>query len=290
MLQYRIADIVLSIEGDIRDMPERLKEFRSYENQPADLKILAQSSEFIEELHGELIIDEMVKWVKKPPGQGYGLFMNNGLGTTIVQADIDPQWRNASFKFMDYDNKSSEESFKEQTKVYLSNLVGMFFRYGILHHEGLIIHSSTLKWNGKGIMFSAPSGTGKSTHVQLWQKYIGDQVIVLNDDTPAVRLVDGNPVVYGTPWAGSSNIHCNDSAPVAAIVILQQAPHNSIRLLSLQEAIVGLLPRTLLPYFYEDLMNIAMNVFEKIVSSVPVYLLQCRPDQEAVEMVYQCVK
>jgi hypothetical protein len=113
---------------------------------------------------------------------------------------------------------------------------------------------------------------------------------MLNDDCPAIRVSDGQPFVYGTPWSGSSNIFINSKVPILAVVLLEQAPENTIRQLSNHEAVNKLMPRCFLPYYDSRLMDMAINTLEKIISAVPVYLLKCRPDREAVELVHQCVK
>lgn len=233
-----------------------------------------------------------IRWIKKPPGQnGYYFYTTErDLDRILVLVDVDSDWRNAVLTCVDYSNKSPAESYSVQTWLYAHIMIGVVFRYNLVHLKGMVIHSSTLKFKGKGIMFSAPSGTGKSTHVKLWQKYIGEDVVVLNDDSPAVRLISNKPYVFGTPWSGSSFIHSNDSAPLEAIVLLEQAPENSIRKLADREAVLRLMPRAFLPYFDQTMMSESISVFEKIISSVPVYLLQCRPDKEAVELVYQCLK
>ena len=148
-------------------------------------------------------------------------------------------------------------------------MIGLVFQNYLLHYDGIVVHASSLEWNGKGIIFSAPSGTGKSTHVKLWQEYFGSEVKLLNDDSPAIRFRDGNPFIFGTPWSGSSNLHSNGSAPLSAIVLLQQASDNSIKQLSNQEAIAKLMPRVFLPYYDEDMMNKACDVFERIIFFSP---------------------
>lgn len=293
MPQYEIAGLAINVESENDESTELMNEFLLNQHREATLNISFKSKEFIEVPQGKIIDDKInIKWIKKPTGQnGYYFYTTEGdFGTILALADVDADWLNAVLTCRDFSNKSPEESYSKQTWVYAHVMMGVIFRYNLIHFDGLVVHSSTIKYEGKGIMFSAPSGIGKSTHVKLWQKYLGDDVKVLNDDTPAVRIIDNKPYVFGTPWSGSSFIHSNDSAPLQAIVILEQAQENSIRRVLTQEAISKLMPRVFLPYFDQDMLNKTMTVFEKIIAKVPVYLLKCRPDEEAVEMVYKCVR
>lgn len=113
---------------------------------------------------------------------------------------------------------------------------------------------------------------------------------VVNDDTPAIRFKDEEPILCGTPWSGSSDKFVNLEVPVKAIVVLSQAPQNSIRKLEIFEALPMVMPRCFLPYFDEELMKKAYIALDKILIKIPIYHLQCRPDREAMELVYQCVK
>lgn len=293
MPQFEIAGLVIDVVSDKIEPLEHMQEFRLEQNRPADLSIIYSYAKFIDVPQGSSISDENMyyKWLKKPSGtEGYYIYSAEAaLGSILVLADIDIAWRKVEITCRDFSNESPEESFSKQTWVFAHLMMGVIFRYNLLYRDGIVIHSSALKYDDKAIIFSAPSGTGKSTHTSLWQKNM-DNVKILNDDTPAVRIIDDRPYVFGTPWSGSSLIHSNDSAPLEAIVILEQALDNKISRIKDQEAILRLMPRVFLPYFDPKMMDNSIGIFEKIISTVPVYLLQCRPDQEAVEMVYQCLK
>jgi hypothetical protein len=167
------------------------------------------------------------------------------------------------------------------------SLFRVLFRFKVLFHQGIVLHSSAIKYHDQAILFTAPSGTGKTTMGHLWKQH--KDAVILNGESPAIRMIGDHPVVFGTPWSGSKPEFVNDSAPLKAIVVLEQAPENKIRKLDAYEYLSRVLPRVYLPYFDESLMNRALKNFEMIVESVPVYLLQCRPDQEAVELVHQCL-
>ena len=153
--------------------------------------------------------------------------------------------------------------------------------------NGLIIHSSTILWQGRGIMFSAPSKTGKSTHTHLWQQLYNTPI--LDGDAAACRIIDGIPVVYGLPWCGTSGEFLNQKAPLGAIVFLQQAKENSIVKLDLRESIIRLAARCFLLPWNRELMNQYLDTVEEIAAKTDCYLLNCLPDFEAVELVKKCL-
>ena len=293
MSQFEIAGLVIDVESDQSEPLEHMQEFRLKQHRPADLSIIYKYAEFIDVPEGSSISDESMyyKWLKKTSGtEGYFIYSAEAsFGSILVLADIDIKWRKVVMTCRNFSNISPEDSFSKQTWVFAHLMMGVIYRYNLLYRDGIVIHSSALKYDDKAIMFSAPSGTGKSTHTKLWKKHMNN-VIILNDDTPAVRIIEDKPYIFGTPWSGSSLIHSNDSAPLEAIVILEQAQNNRIRRIKDQEAILRLMPRVFLPYFDAKMMDKSISIFEKIIATVPVYLLQCRPDQEAVEMVYQCLK
>ena len=119
---------------------------------------------------------------------------------------------------------------------------GLWMSFGIAHNpHSIAIHSSVIVHSGRAVLFLGESGTGKSTHTRLWREHIpGAQL--LNDDSPIVRVVEGVPTVFGSPWSGKTPCYRNESYPIAAFVRLAQAPHNRIARLPVVRAIGALLP------------------------------------------------
>ena len=144
---------------------------------------------------------------------------------------------------------------------------------------------TTIDYKGNGIAFLAPSGTGKSTHTGLWKKYYPDDVTVINDDSPAVKLVDDRLKMYGTPWSGKTSINANRCVDLNAIVFLRQAHENSIRRVENPiEALQVILPETYKPVF-EELANYNMDMLDILIRNVPMYIMYCNISKEAVDMV-----
>ena len=163
----------------------------------------------------------------------------------------------------------------------LINLLGL--EQIFLRHDALILHASFIRWQGRGILFSAPSGTGKSTQAGLWAKYMGADI--LNGDRAGIRQIEGQWRAYGLPYAGTSGIYRDEFAPISAIVILRQGPENVIRSMKMGEALRALLPEFSLLRWDGEFMNRAMDICAELLAGVPAYLLECRPDRGAVELL-----
>jgi len=159
----------------------------------------------------------------------------------------------------------------------------LILRAAILFTGGLVFHSSGLDDNGKGIVFIGHSGAGKSTQVGLWSKEPG--VIAMNDDRIAVRVEAHGPVCYGTPWGGTADIARNHSAPLSALIVLEQAPENAIQPLTPAEAASLLTARAFLPYWDKRLMQRAFTNLNTLLANVPVYRLRCRPERAVIPLV-----
>ena len=151
----------------------------------------------------------------------------------------------------------------------------------LLSHQALMLHAAFIRVRGQAVLFSAPSGTGKSTQADLWARYEGAEI--LNGDRAALRCPQDRWTAYGLPFAGSSGIYRNESAPIAAIVALRQAPYNRIRPMKASEAFRFLYPELTLHHWEADSVSRGMDLLLALLSRVPVYLLECRPDREAVE-------
>ena len=152
-----------------------------------------------------------------------------------------------------------------------------------LRHCAIMLHASFACWNGDGILFSAPCGTGKSTQAELWRRHLGAEII--NGDRTAIRLINGEWIAYGIPYAGTSQIYKNKNAPIKAIVLLSKGPHNSIRALSPMQALRRVLPEVSIKRTDKSSVNGTMDLLLKLLVDVPVYALDCLPDFGAVDLL-----
>ena len=150
--------------------------------------------------------------------------------------------------------------------------------------DTLHVHAAVVSCGGKGYLFLGPSGTGKSTHAQLWIKHIGGTELV-NDDNPVVR--DG--VVYGSPWSGKTPCYRNVSVPIGGIVMLSQAPYNKIRRLSGIEAYVDLAESVGGKIWDSRIAEGLHQAENKLASTVPMWHLECLPDEAAARLCYETI-
>lgn len=157
------------------------------------------------------------------------------------------------------------------------------FENVLINHQGFILHSSFISWQNNGILFTAPSGTGKSTQADLWKKY--EDADIYNGDRTIIRKIDGKYYGFGSPYAGSSGIYRNESAPIKAIVVIEQGPDNVIRRLRGREAFLPLFRETLMNTWNKEYMEKMTDLLMDAACQIPVYHLSCRPDQDAVNTV-----
>lgn len=204
--------------------------------------------------------------------------------------------RNLAKPFEYYGNKKTDISLSvtdEEIQSLLKRMVpdttigaaeefayaGKFCR-SIIKHNAMLIHSSAIEYKGKAYLFSADSGVGKSTHTALWRKAFGNEVKMINDDKPVVRIIDGKAIVYGTPFDGGSGIANNISAPLGAVVFIERGENNSIRKAKTPEIIKKLYFSTA-HFVSRGTADKMLTNFENLVSCTEFYILTCNIDISA---------
>ena len=155
----------------------------------------------------------------------------------------------------------------------------------IINKGGFFLHCSCLRYKGEAIIFTAPSGTGKSTHASLWRKRFGGEVEMINDDKPLVREKDGRFYIYGTPWRGKHGIGSNISAPIRAIVYIRQADENIAEDISPFEALSLILQQTVMPSD-KSALSALLDLLGRLMENVQMYKLGCTISDDAVTAVY----
>lgn len=167
---------------------------------------------------------------------------------------------------------------------------GTHFHLQLMRHDGLMLHASAIAYNGKAYLFSAPSGTGKSTHTRIWQSIFGESAQVFNDDKPALRCIDGVWYAYGTPWCGKDGININMKVPVAGICFLKQAPENRITRLTQQDAAQRIIWQTMRRFNLVENLDLMLSHVDNLVRSIPVFELANRPEPEAALLSYNTMR
>ena len=158
-----------------------------------------------------------------------------------------------------------------------------FFPYAVLEIGGIVLHGVLMEYKGKGIIISAPSGTGKTTHARMWRDT--QRALIINGDRALCRKIDNKWTGFGMPWCGTSGEYINRDVEISAIVVLEQAKENSVEKLDTLQAFNHMIPNITAPTWEKNLLNKAMDYLEDIVNEVPVYKLKCTPDIEAVEVL-----
>lgn len=182
-----------------------------------------------------------------------------------------------------YDPKLSSESVAYMEAAYQ-------FYLALVDHEGFFLHSSAVMLNGKVYLFSGPCRAGKSTHSRLWLKTFGPEARIINDDKPAIRLVDGKWIAYGTPWCGKDGINENACAPVAGVCFLKKAPHNAIRRLSSFEAAQKILGQTIRKFDSAERLDKLLTMLNRFLEEIPVYELENLPEPEAARLSFETMR
>lgn len=158
--------------------------------------------------------------------------------------------------------------------------------YALNNRDGIVFHSSAIMVDGDAYLFTAPSGTGKSTHARLWREMLGDRAVMINDDKPMVRYVDGAFYVYGTPWNGKHRLDTNARAKIKAICAISQAKENSIRKATAGEMLMVILNQTIRPDNEREIDKL-FSILDKMLRSVDLYKLGCNISREAAELSYK---
>lgn len=171
------------------------------------------------------------------------------------------------------------ETLTDAEREYLA--VGSAFQNRLLYNGGLVMHGSCISYRGDGIVFSAPCGTGKSTHTALWKKLFGDDVFYINDDKPAILPVGDGFFVHGTPFSGKTTLNSNIKAPLKAIVFIVRGDKNVIKPLDTVQAFCWLNDQSFAPFYDKRLCVKKTEIIEKIIKTVPILRLECNMDDNA---------
>jgi len=286
MNYYHIAGYILDLSNLPQDMIwERFDEFRCRESEPhISFEIMSEPQEVIYKVpdNAQRLMYDPVHMTYKYNGCTH-LFhtpddvvsyikVNNDYSECLF--NIEPAY------FSHYTDPDTRESLCNMVMLEMRRIL----TGRLALDKGVCIHSCVIDYKGNGILFSAATKTGKSTHARLWQEvYPGTEVI--NGDNGFCRVLDGDPFVFSTPWCGDSNEYMNRSLPIKAIVFLEQAEENSVERLSALDAFLRLSARCYMPIWDKELANKAMDTVEYIIQKVSCYHLKCLPNRDAVKVL-----
>lgn len=185
-------------------------------------------------------------------------------------------------------NKSKEVFPK---RVFLVNTIFRKLAEWLPFNNAFVLHACTVDVDGVGVAFSAISGTGKTTHMNLWQQLLGDKITVVNGDKPIVRFFDEKPQVpyaYGTPWNGKENLGCNMRTPLKHICFITRSEQNSTVPITKQEALSRLLNQVYMP---KDPAATAatLQLINRLLDSVQLWEIRCNMDIDAAKTSYNAI-
>ncbi len=153
---------------------------------------------------------------------------------------------------------------------------------GMTMRDGMPLHAALVEKDGYGVVFLGPSGMGKSTQAKLWVEHQGADFII--GDRPGLRRIDGQWIGFGMPWDGKDGIRQQKQVPIRALISLEQAPENSIRRLTKQEAMMVLLNQVMMPMWDDAAMALLTPLMGQLATEIPFYHLKNLPNKEATEL------
>lgn len=270
---FEIADIKIHIRSPFKfHIKDESKNFISLKGK-SDIKI-----NFVEineplEIKGDVVHESTIDIYRTKQGFIHEIFQLRGVDPYAWLIPVDKY--NYEVRYLAGSEKYFEYSRNILEAINIEQVLNNF--------KAFLLHSSFINWQNKGILFSAPSGTGKSTQADLWNKHENAEII--NGDRAGVRNVDGVWSAYGLPVAGSSGIYKNKKAQISHIIVLRQGNENKLTRLSPRDAFIKIYSETTIHTWDAEFQNNILNMISDLVQNVPVYLYECLPDESAVEFL-----
>lgn len=189
------------------------------------------------------------------------------------------------------DDRKSEKSFEgEEFTESVYESIAVYRKVGerLPYHNAFVMHGASVAYRGKGYIFTAPSGTGKSTHIKLWMDNLGEQVTVVNGDKPVLRRTDDGFEVCGTPWAGKEGWKNNIKVPVGGICFITRGKENKIKRINPQDAFLRMIHQI---YLTRDpaAKDKTFELLDKLLLEIPLYLLECDMSKEAFATSFEAM-
>ncbi len=167
---------------------------------------------------------------------------------------------------------------------------GFMFANRLAFLGGSVLHGSSFALDGEGIIFSADSGTGKSTHTSLWRDRFGDRFETVNDDKPAVKIEDDKVFIYGTPWSGKTDLNNNIKRPLKAVVFIKRGEDNTCKKMGIIPAVLNFSKQLPNPFYDGEIGAKTVEFIKKLYElHIPVYELSCNISENAVDASYSAI-
>ena len=209
----------------------------------------------------------------------YFEMMSKDFITSGKKADFTVQVPEDVLKKAVFDNPEYSDDYIEALEIYRIICKKM------LKFDAMLMHCAAISVDNEAYLFTAVSGTGKTTHISLWKKKFKERCIVVNGDKPILRLINGTFYACGTPWRGKENYGENIMVPIKAICILERGEENSIKKIAPYDAISTVITQTLRTNDMNE-MDKMLSLTDKLLEKVPFYRLKCNMNDDAADVSY----
>lgn len=290
MEQYRIASLHLSIQ-DWHDHPFwkslrwKLDSFRTDSDMPPDITFRRCAEELpaVPQLNAtpvSVVKSGFFRWevYALPDGSTVWQYVRISQGVVYLQYLVSAD-KSCVTLLQDRTDTDGIAAF-ELAAVILPTL--------LLTHDILTLHGVLMEHEGKGILISADSGVGKTTHARLWRDH--KNALILNGDRASCRRENGVWTGYGLPWSGTSGEQICRSVPISALVILERGEENEAHRITGMESFGAAWPHVQKPVWDEALTGRALELTDDFLSSIPVIRLSCRPDPDSVDVLFRALE
>ncbi|MGN0592474.1 MAG: hypothetical protein ACI4JQ_04460 [Ruminococcus sp.] len=159
----------------------------------------------------------------------------------------------------------------------------------MLEFDTILFHGSVIAVDGIGYLFTAKSGTGKSTHTRLWRELFGERAVMVNDDKPLIKVSENGIIVYGTPWNGKHRLSTNISVPLKVVCILERSEENRIERVTADSVYNMLVQQVYRPQSPQKLLK-TLKLIDVLSENTELYRLGCNMDISAAELAYKAMK
>ena len=187
--------------------------------------------------------------------------------------------------------KISETKYDAPNAVLHSAAIQRKFSEWLPLNNAFMMHAATFEVNGVGVAFAAYSGTGKTTHMRLWQQLLGDKMVVVNGDKPIVRFFDeepNTPYAYGTPWNGKERLGCNMRTPLKHICFIERSKTNFVEKMNKADAVNLIFNQVYMPKDPIAVMN-TMQLIDRLLSCCNLWKIHCNMEPQAAEIAYETI-
>lgn len=270
---YSIADVVIQIISPFPFFAHNGVEFVCEETDPDYVFTFSQVNDIPHLMAGSRKIAELL-WAheyRKKDGTEFRAFL----------------WKDTYYSALSFCGETegvcyyaSAEILAEQAKLGFELLMYLCLEKILLRHGALTLHSSHIRYRGQGIVFSAPSGTGKSTQAELWEKYAGARV--MNGDRSVLRKKDNQWFVYGCPMCGTSDIHISGREPLSNVIMLNQGKENNPERISPARAFRLMYSQVTISNWNVKNVDTSIELLNDLVQNVPVWHYSCTKEEDAV--------